>query len=110
MYEILDGFRDMILSVDPSATRYFGRGEGAHTIWTEYELDGLYGDNAMQEYTWRILVERYTCDQDDPIARALMEKLSSTSGVTAQYALRRNNDLEMLYHAWDCEVVRSGPI
>ena len=105
MYTILDAFKAMLLTVDPAATHYFGRGTGStYTVWTEYELDGLHGGNEYAEYTWRILVERFTTVQDDTIVRAIMAKLEAADNVTYQYSLRRNVDQELIYHAWDCEV------
>lgn len=103
MWDILDRFKALILTVDPSASRYFGRGEGDYTVWAEYELDGLHGGDEYCEYKWRVLVERFTDKQDDTIARDIMDKLGA-NGVSFKYSLRRNNDQELIYHAWDCEV------
>lgn len=104
MWEILKSFKQLILSVDPKATRDFGRGNKDYTVWSEYELDGLHGGDRIAEPKWRILVERFTYDQEDPIALALMNALASAENVTFQYSKRRNSDQELLYHAWDCEV------
>lgn len=104
MYGILDEFKALILTADPSATHYFGRGEGAYTVWTEYELEGLHGGNVYTEYKWHVLIERYTTEQDDQIAMSIMTALGSADNVVFQYSLRRNTDQELIYHAWDCEV------
>lgn len=105
MWDILERFKALLLTVDPNASRYFGRGEGDYTVWAEYELSGLHGGDVYSEYKWRVLVERYTDKQDDIIARVIMNKLANADGVTFQYSLRRNNDQELIYHAWDCEVI-----
>ncbi len=105
MWDILERFKALILTVDPDALRYFGRGTGSYTVWAEYELSGLHGGDVYSEYKWRVLVERYTDKQDDIIARDIMGKLAGADGVTFQYSLRRNNDQELIYHAWDCEVI-----
>ena len=109
MYDILDQFKALLLSVDPALLHYFGRGSGNYTVWTEYELDGLHGGNQYAEIKWRILVERFTTDQDDTIAQALMAALSHNENIIFQYSLRRNVDQEIIYHAWDCEVT-SGEV
>ena len=104
MWSILERIMALILSVDPSATRYFGRGTGSYTVWAEYELDGLHGGDDLAEPVWRILIERFTTDQNDPVVTAMMNALGKEEGVTFQYSVRRNRDQELLYHAWDCEV------
>ena len=103
MYQTLDNFRDLLLGVDPDTTKDFGRGKGDYTVWTEYELDGLHGGNVFAEMTWRILVERFTHDQEDPIVTGIMQALMA-AGIPFEYSKRRNTDQELLYHAWDCEV------
>ena len=104
MWEILENFKQLILGVDPKATRDFGRGSGDYTILSEYELDGLHGGDRYAEIKWRILVERFTHDQEDPVTLALMDALAAAENITFQYSKRRNSDQELLYHAWDCEV------
>ena len=108
MYQILDDFKSLLLTVDTKITRYFGLSDSEtwrpYTVWTEHEFDPLYGGNGYAEPMWRVLVERYTKDEDDAIVRAIMNKLEAAPGVTYRYSLRRNQELRMLYHAWDCEV------
>lgn len=108
MFDILNDFKALLLTADASATHYFGLSDGEpwrpYTVWTEYELDGLHGGDTYTEMVWRVLVERYTKDEDDTAVTAIMNKLKSAPGVTFQYSLRRNQELGMLYHAWDCEV------
>ena len=104
MWEILDKIKALILTVDPDALRYFGRGEGNYTVFAEYELDGLHGGNTYSENKWRVLIERFTTIQDDPIVLAMMDALEGSDDVAFKYSLRRNNDQELIYHAWDCEV------
>ncbi|NLD52893.1 MAG: hypothetical protein GX650_08335 [Clostridiales bacterium] len=104
MYQTLDNFRDLLKQADPDITKDFGRGKGDYTVWSEYELDGLHGGNSFQEMTWRILVERFTHDQNDPIVPGIMQALMD-KGIAFQYSKRRSNDQELLYHAWDCEVI-----
>lgn len=109
MYQILDDFKALLLTVDANISHYFGLSDGEpwrpYTVWTEYEFDPLYGSNGYAEPMWRVLVERYTKDEDDATVRAIMDKLEAAPGVTYLYSLRRNQELGMLYHAWDCEVV-----
>ena len=108
MYDLLDTFKALLLTVDPSATQYFGESDTAYTVWSEYELDGLYGGNVNALPKWRVLVERYTHDANDSIVRELMTKFEDASGITFQYSLRRNVELKLLYHAWDCEVTHGA--
>ena len=66
MYQILDDFKALLLTVDANISHYFGLSDGEpwrpYTVWTEYELDGLYGGDTYAEPVWRVLVERYTKD------------------------------------------------
>lgn len=108
MYQILDDFKSLLLTVDANISHYFGLSDGEpwqpYTVWTEYELDGLHGGDTYAEPVWRVLIERYTKTENDDVVLAMMAKLETAPGVTFQYSLRRNQELGMLYHAWDCEV------
>lgn len=103
MWGILDRVKALILTADPDALRYFGRGTGSYTVWAEYELHNLYAGDAIRESKWSVLIERFTTAQDDPIVLAMMTALADAEGVTFRYSLRRNNDQELIYHSWDCE-------
>lgn len=109
MYDLLNDFKALLLTADPQITHYFGLNEDdpwhPYTVWTEYELDPLMGGGGYTEPKWRILVERYTKDENDAVVVAIMNLLKSAPGVVFEYSLRRNQELRMLYHAWDCEVV-----
>lgn len=104
MWEKLNAFQALLLTADPTASHYFGTGEGSYTVWAEYELDGLHGGNVYAETKWRVLVERYTTTENDPIVIAIMNKLAAAENVTFEYSVRRNQDLKITYHAWNCEV------
>lgn len=106
MWEILEEFKQLLLTADPDATRDFGRGNKGYTVWSEYELHGLHGGDRIAEPSWGILVERFTSTSDDPIAIAIMDTLAAAGNVSFQYSKRRNADQELVYHAWDCEVTR----
>ena len=103
MQSILNAFRDNLLTADADATHYFGRGDGDYTVWTEYELDGMHAGDVLAEPLWRVLVERFTTDENDAITQAIF-KMMLESEYTFQYSLRRGTDGERLYHTWDCEV------
>lgn len=112
MYEILNDFKELILSADPKASRYFAKNEAdpwtPYTVWTEYELTGQHGGDVYAEPVWRVLVERYTKDQDDAIVGQIMETLCAASGVAFEYSLRRNRELDIVGHFWDCEVAHGA--
>lgn len=109
MFALLDEFKALILTADPKATHYFGLNESdpwqPYTVWAEYELDGLHGGDTYTETVWRILVERFTKTESDTVVTAIMNTLKTAPGVTFQYSVRRNRELGVLYHAWDCEVI-----
>ena len=104
MWEILNKIKALVLAADPKALRYFGRGEGNYTVWSEYELRNLYAGDSIRESKWSVLIERFTILQDDPVVLSMMAALAGAEGVTFRYSLRRNNDQELIYHSWDCEV------
>lgn len=105
MWEILDKFKRIILSVDPQAYRYFARGNGNQTVWSESTLNpSRFGDDDFAEYCWQVTVERYTQDENDPVVISLMQELD-TNEIAYRYSVRRIIDQEIVVHVWECEVV-----
>lgn len=100
----LNEFMELLLTVDPNATRYYSMQQGNYTIWQEYGADHLPGDNRYLDRKWRIQVDRFTKIPDDPIADAITATLDRED-IAFSYQVDFEMDTKYIHHIWDCEVV-----
>jgi hypothetical protein len=100
----LNEFMELLLTVDPNATRYYSMQQGNYTIWQEYGADHLPGDNKYLDRKWRIQVDRFTKIPDDPVVDAITAVLDRED-IAFSYQVDFEMDTKYIHHIWDCEVV-----
>lgn len=104
---LLTEFRDIILTADPNAKRYGGKGTDNYTVWGEYGASSLHADNNPFGKVWRIQVDRFTKLEDDPVVAAIDAALNRDDIAIRDYLIdieRENGRIAYIHHIWDCEV------
>lgn len=98
-------FGAMIAEIDPKAKRYFSTESGAYTVWHERELLNAYADGSNQG-GWKVQVERYTREAQDPVAEALRNAFEQSDSVAFAYLVDSQQEEEgvLIRHLFDCEV------
>lgn len=101
----LKEFGALIAGVDPTARRYYSAKRGAFTTWAEYERIPAYADGRNQG-GWKVQLERYTQQEDDPVAEALEKALEAQETIAFEYIVDSQRDGEKITirHLFDCEV------
>lgn len=97
----LTAFKNLILQADPKATKFKGAGGDSYTIWTPYSTDKTMADNRQDDIVWRIQVDRFTKKDNDPIAKAIYDKLEET-GIPFKYEVDFEEDTGYIHHIFDC--------
>lgn len=101
--------KDLLVSVDPNVQRYDhdSRGRDAYTVWHEIRPLGLYGDG-QEEGTIHFQVDRFTLEEDEEMAAALLEALESRDDIAVDYQVdyeKEDTGAERgwIHHIYDCE-------
>ena len=97
----LTAFKDLLLEVDPKATKYKGIGGDSYTVWTPYSIDKEMADNMQEDVVWSIQVDRFTKADNDPIAKAIYNKLTE-AGIPFEYELDFEPDTGYIHHIYVC--------
>lgn len=99
-------FKRIVTAVDPNAARYDSayRGSRAYTVWREVESLGFMADGEHQG-AMSYQVDRFTKDQDDPIAAALYAALEQNDRVAFRYLVDYERDTRYIHHIFDCEAI-----
>lgn len=100
----MERFRQLIVSVDPTATKYEGAGEGDYTVWRSYGENPLFAGNHRRTVAVRIQVDRFTMDDPDRIADALYEALEAAEFVAFEHLIDYETNTKYIHHIFDCEV------
>ena len=97
--------KDLLVAVDPDIQRYDhdrkGTGE-PYTVWREIRPLGAYGDGG-EEGTVRFQVDRFTTEEDEPMAAALKAALESQDDIGVEYLVDYEKDTEIIHHIYVCE-------
>lgn len=96
--------KTLLTAVDPDVQRYDhdGSGTDAYTVWHEYGRVGLYGDG-QEEGSIKFQVDRFTRDEDDAVAAALLAALDGADDITVDYRVDYEKDTGYIHHIYDCE-------
>ena len=101
----LDGFGQMVATIDPQARRYANTGRGAYTVWREYGRIGAWAGGG-NEGGWRVQVDRYTREENDAVAAAIASALEESDEIAFEHTV--DSELEdggvPIRHIFDCEV------
>lgn len=100
---MLDAFKALILTVDPSATKNKGDGQENYTVWRPYGLTGPRSNNKRSCRVWKVQIDRLTKTDNDTIAAALLDALDA-SRIPYTYLLDYEQDTGYHHHIFDCEV------
>lgn len=94
----------IVLEGDPAAKHYFHTARGNYTTWHEYmrlpeTSDDVHGGG------WRFQIDRFTKDEDDPVAAQIESVLSEHPNVAYSYQVDFETDTEYIHHIFDCEAI-----
>lgn len=92
----------LVLTADPNAQRYASTRRGNYTKWAEYRrLEYMADDEHIEG--WAFQVDRFTKDEDDPIADAIFEALDKDERVSVQHLVDYEQETGYIHHIFDCE-------
>lgn len=99
---------EIIAGVDPNARHYDATAAAqageSFTVWMEYERIVLHADDDPAEFGWRFEVDRYTTEENDPIAELLEAALYAAEDVVcAPRRVLYDIDTGYIRHVFDCE-------
>lgn len=97
--------KDLLIAVDPDVQRYdhdrAGSGD-AYTVWQELRPVGFYGDG-REDGSIRFQVDRFTRDEDEPTAAAILDALESRDDIAVDYQTDYERDTGYIHHIYVCE-------
>lgn len=101
----LDQIKTLVISVDPTAGHYESAHQGtdAYTVWFEVQRSGMFADNRRPDKSWRFQIDRFTRDENDPIAQALEAALEAAPGVAYDYLVDYEPETRYIHHIFDCQ-------
>lgn len=105
MMEALERIKAVILSVDPKASKYIGKGTGSYTVWTPTAPSSIYANGKAGEVAWEVVIERFSKSEDDPIVGEIMAALDGCDFVAYDYYAEYDKDTGYIHHTYECEVV-----
>ena len=99
-----DEIRALVVSVDPSVGHYESdhRPGEPYTVWYEVQRAGLSADNRRFR-SWRFQIDRFTKQENDPVAEALENALAAAPAVAYDYLVDYEPDTGYIHHIFDCE-------
>lgn len=100
----MDKLKELLLSIDPDATKFQGAGKGNYTVWTPYGENALQAGNRRREVAAAVQIDRFTKDDPDEIADAIYAALDAAAFVAFEYLLDYEPDTGYIHHIYDCEV------
>lgn len=97
--------KDLLTGIDPDVQRYdhdhAGDGD-AYTVWQEFTPSDFHGDGRTQGGI-RFQVDRFTKEEDDATAAALLEALEGNDFIAVDYLVDYERDTGYIHHIFDCE-------
>lgn len=100
----MDKLKELILSIDPEATKFKGAKKGNYTVWTPYGETPLMAGNRRQTVAVKVQIDRFTKDDQDEIKEALYQALDGAEFVAFIYESDYEPDTGYIHHIFDCEV------
>lgn len=102
----LTEFKALLLSVDSGAKPWKGPGTGNYTVFMPTRMLGLDADGKRVETGWRIYVERFTKNPDDPMVDQITAALDGHDDIAfdieeTQFEI----DTGYFQFIWRCEVI-----
>lgn len=100
----LTPFRDLLVSVDPKARKYAPVDtKGDYTTWTPGGIIRELADDADDNTTQRVYVDRYTRNDGDTIATALYDALNANY-IPFEYERDYEADTRYIHHIFTCYI------
>jgi len=100
----LDEFVDLILTADPTLTKWTGSGTGNYTVWKPGSfVEGLDSDDEREEDDQRVYIDRFTKLDNDQIAQSIISVLR-TNHIPFEYVQDIELDTGYKHHAFTCIV------
>lgn len=99
-------FIDLLLEVDPKAKPWRGSGDVNFTVFEPTRMIDLMADGESQEIGWRIYVNRFTKNPEDPIINQITAALSGRDEICCQIVDPTfEQDTGYFHFIWECEVL-----
>lgn len=100
----LSEIKALVLRGDPEATRYESakRHSEAYTVWREVRMLGQTSEDG-HEAAWAFQIDRFTKEQNDPIAATIRAALEDDERVAYSYEIDYEPDTRYIHHIFDCE-------
>lgn len=97
-------FEALIVTVDPTLTKWKGPGTGNYTVWSIGGLaNGLMSDDEPDEIDHRVYVDRFTKSDSDAIADAL-EAAFSNAFIPFEHEQMYEESSKYIHHSFTCIV------
>lgn len=101
----IDGVRQIVTAIDPTAKHYFTRLDGgSFTVWAETDRTGLEADNGYAELGWNFEIVRYTKNEFDDMPAKIEDALRKNPRVAFEYSVSADPESGYIMHVFDCEV------
>ncbi len=97
----LDNFKALLLTADPDADKWKGKGQGDRTIWYPSQIVKIRSDD-MDDDSWlKIQVNRFTKSDSDPIVSKIYDTLTQ-AGIPFEYIVDYEEDTDFINHIFTC--------
>ena len=92
-----------LTDIDPDISNYESMEKrDPYTFWEETRRLPFTADGAHEE-GWRFYVHRYTQEEEDPIAAALMTALDTSDRITVTHTVDYIPEKDLIHHIFECE-------
>ena len=98
----VDEIRRTVLAADPFASHYRSTTRNRdYTTWREYLEIPLEGDDIPAEEAWAFQVDRFTKEEEDPVAKELRRVLNAHPGIGVEHRILPDPD-GWIHHVFTC--------
>lgn len=96
--------KEILVAVDPHIERYESsrKGKNAYTVWYELGFTDHFSDGENEEIL-RFQIDRFTKNENDPIAAAILTALNGRDDIAYHYEVDYEPDTGYIHHIFDCE-------
>lgn len=93
-----------LVAIDPDCAHYEHSHEGLvpYTVWHEWQRLPFTADN-RHVGGWRFQIDRFTPNEDDPIAEAIEAALENDDRITYSLQVDYERDTGYIHHIFSCE-------
>ena len=100
----IEDIRQLVISADSYASHYDSahRTGAAYTVWREIRQLGMTADD-LHQGGWAFQIDRFTKDEADPVAQAILDALDADPRVAYRYEVDYEPDTRYIHHIYDCE-------